>query len=122
MATIEINGTRVFITEAPIDTEADAIELVSAAFDEHAEWVAVDAANISAEFFRLASGLAGAVVQKLVNYHVCLAVIGDISAYVAASKSLHDYVWEANRGRHVWFVADLEELTTKLGGKQNDAG
>jgi len=122
MTTIEVNGTRVFVTATAVNDEADAVELVSAALGERAEWVAVNVAQISAEFFRLASGLAGVVVQKLVNYRVGLAVIGDISAYVAASKSLHDYVWESNQGRHVWFVKDIEELKTRLGSKNNDAG
>jgi hypothetical protein len=117
MAAFDVNGTRVWVADTvTIKSEADANELVSAAFSENAQWVAVHVNQLAPEFFRLASGLAGAVVQKLVNYRFGFAVIGDISSYTAKSKPLHDFVWESNRGPHLWFVTDLDEMKRKLGG------
>jgi hypothetical protein len=43
-----------------------------------------------------------------------LAVVGDVSRHVAASTALRDLVFESNRGNQVWFVADLDELDTRL--------
>ncbi|HEY0688089.1 MAG TPA: DUF4180 domain-containing protein, partial [Kribbella sp.] len=66
------------------------------------------------EFFQLRTGVAGAIVQKFVQYRTGLAVVGDIAAYLAASDTFQDWVRETNRGRHIWFVADLAELEQRL--------
>ena len=56
----------------------------------------------------------GEVIQKFVNYRLRLAFVGDIGVAVAASDALRDFVRESNRGRHVWFVADMAALEAKL--------
>jgi len=66
------------------------------------------------DFFDLSTRLAGEFVQKFVNYGVALAIVGDISAHVAASTALRDSVTESNRGRHLWFAGDLEALAARL--------
>ena len=58
--------------------------------------------------------LTGVLIQKFVNYRMRLVVVGDISAWVAESDSLRDFVVEANRGGHIWFVADGDELGRRL--------
>jgi len=64
-------------------------------------------------FFDLSSGLAGEIAQKLVNYGFRLAIIGDFSGY--ASKSLKDFIYESNKGKHLYFVADEDEALRKIG-------
>ncbi len=91
----------------------DALDLIGAAFSR-AEVVAVPAQRFDERFFHLRTGLAGEIMQKFVNYRLRLAVVGDISAHVAGSTALRDLVYESNKGRHVWFVADLDELDTHL--------
>jgi hypothetical protein len=49
-----------------------------------------------------------------VTYRRRLAILGEISRHVAESSAFRDFVYEANRGDHVWFVADLEELDQRL--------
>lgn len=66
------------------------------------------------EFFALRTRVAGLFIQKLINYGQRLAIVGDISAQVAESAALRDFVTESNRGRHVWFVADLTALERRL--------
>ncbi len=68
-----------------IDTEARASDLVGAALSGGASMVAIPAPRLTPAFFDLRSGLAGTIAQKVVNYRLRLAVIGDISAAVAAS-------------------------------------
>jgi hypothetical protein len=92
----------------------DALDVIGAAFSR-AEVVAVPAHRFDERFFNLRTGVAGEVMQKFVNYQLRLAVVGDISAHVAASTALRDLVYESNRGKHIWFVADLDELDTHLG-------
>ena len=60
--------------------------------------------QIDEPFFRLSTGLAGEVLQKFVNYHMKLAIVGDFSGYT--SKPLQDFIRESNEGRHVCFQPD----------------
>ncbi len=113
----EVHGVRMLsLAEdgAPIADEAAATELVGRVFEHDATWVVVPVSRLDPRFFQLSTGLAGQVVQKLVNYRIKLAVIGDISGYLAASNPLRDYVRETNRGRDTWFLADLSELDGRL--------
>jgi hypothetical protein len=94
--------------------EASAVELIAVALAQRADLVVVPVARLDPLFFTLSSGVAGQVVQKLVNYRLRLAVVGDISGFVAASTALRDWVSECNRGRQVWFVASPTELDARL--------
>jgi hypothetical protein len=113
---IERRGTPVLVCgdDGPtIATTQDALDVIGGAFSR-ADVVAIPAGRFDERFFTLRSGLAGEIMQKFVNYHLRLAVVGDISAYVAASTALRDLVIESNRGRHIWFVTDLDELDAHL--------
>jgi arsenate reductase len=75
--------------------------------------IAVKKEMLAEDFFDLSSGIAGEIAQKLVNYDIRLAVIGDFSVYT--SKALHDFIYESNKGGHLYFVADEDEAIKKLG-------
>lgn len=92
----------------------NATDLIGDAWGHGVQVVAVPVERLDPDFFRLRSGVAGELTQKLVTYRLQLAVVGDIGAHVAASDALRDYVHEANQGRHVWFVADGAELEVRL--------
>ncbi len=47
-----------------IATEADATDIIGEAFGNGAELVVIPAGRLSPEFFKLGSGLAGAMLQK----------------------------------------------------------
>lgn len=64
------------------------------------------------DFFILSTGLAGDILQKYVNYHFQLAIVGDYSGYT--SKPLQAFIHESNRGRHFFFVDTLEKAVEKL--------
>jgi hypothetical protein len=78
------------------------------------ERIALPKAAVAEAFFRLGTGLAGEVLQKFVNYGVKLAIFGDFSRYTG--KPLRDFIWESNRGRHVFFVATARDAGEKLCG------
>jgi Domain of unknown function (DUF4180) len=100
---------------SPLRDDRDAVDLVAQAqFGHRAEWVAVPVDRLAPEFFQLRTGVAGAIAQKFVDYRTGLAVVGDIAAHLAASDAFQDWVRETNRGRHIWFVADLAELEQRL--------
>jgi hypothetical protein len=97
-----------------ISSTADAMDLIGNASYSGVALVVLPVSRLDPAFFRLSSGLAGDVLQKFVTYRVRVAVVGDIAAHVEASDALRDFVWESNRGEHVWFVPDEEALESKL--------
>lgn len=99
----------------PVRTEGDAMDLIGAAFGDAAALVVVPVERLTDEFFRLGSGLAGAIAQKFVNYRLRLAIVGDITRHLARSNALSDFVRESNRGDQLWFLADRAELDARLG-------
>ena len=98
----------------PLDGENAALDLIGDAMGRDAQVVAVPAERVAEEFFLLRSGIAGAVMQKFVNYRLRLAVVGDVSRHVTGSTALRDFVHETNQGSHVWFLPDFDALDEKL--------
>ncbi|GAA3351176.1 DUF4180 domain-containing protein [Amorphoplanes nipponensis] len=97
----------------PVTTEQDALDLIGAAFSR-SDVVALPVARLDPRFFTLGTGLAGAIMQKFVNYRVRLAIVGDITGHLAGSSALRALVEESNRGRQIWFVTDLDEFDAHL--------
>jgi len=97
----------------------DVTDLMSMAWEHRANLVVISAKRLGDDFFRLKTGIAGEIVQKFVNYHLRLAIVGDITRYLEESTALRDFVRESNRGNHIWFVTDLEELGRRLQSSAN---
>lgn len=111
------NGVPVLVCAAdgpPVATEQDALDVIGATYAQ-SEVVALPVARLSERFFTLDNGVAGAIMQKFVNYRVRLAIVGDITEHLAASSALRALVHESNRGRQIWFVPDLDALDAHLG-------
>lgn len=115
---VQAAGSRVLVRDpsaAVVQRESDALDLVALAHEHEADWIAVPADALHDDFYRLESGLAGAVLQKLVNYGVRLCVVGDIERWLTRSEAFRALVRESNRGQSVWFVASEDDLLRKLG-------
>jgi Domain of unknown function (DUF4180) len=97
-----------------VSTSDDASDLIGSAWSAGVQTIAIPVSRLDPEFFDLSSRKAGDITQKLVNYRLRLVVLGDVSAFEAASGAFRDYVWESNRGDHVWFLTDRKALTEKL--------
>lgn len=93
-----------------IATERDATDLIGEAFGQGADLVVIPAERLSPEFFRLASGLAGNVLQKFTNYRMRVAIVGDITAFTAKSAPLRDFVRESNRRGEVRFLESAADI------------
>lgn len=114
---LDIDGTRVLLCAPdgpPVLGERDAVDLIGNAFHQEVRWVALPAARLTDEFFRLSTRRAGDVLQKFVNYRIGLAVLGDISRHTNHSSALRAFVEESNRGRQAWFLPSLDDLRTRL--------
>jgi|RhiMethySRZTD1v2_1073278.scaffolds.fasta_scaffold769279_2 uncharacterized protein DUF4180 len=113
----EQHGVRVLLLDlegARISTPDDAADLVGSAWSHEAELIAVPVERLDPKFFTLKTGIAGEITQKLVNYRLRLAVVGDIADQLAKSDALRDYVRESNRADHVWFVESEADLERRL--------
>ena len=116
-ALVHLHGQPVWLCAAeglPLADEQAALDVIGAALGTDASWVAVPVDRLTDDFFVLRSGLAGAIVQKFANYRLRFVVIGDVSAQVAASTALRDFVNEANRGRRLWLLPSLDDFAARL--------
>ena len=86
--------------------------MMTVKYENNCSRIVLDKKAISEEFFRLSSGIAGEVLQKFINYHTKLAIIGDFSKYT--SKPLHDFIYECNKGNDIFFVDNLDQAVEKL--------
>ncbi len=113
----DVHGVPVLVCAADGPRLADsdsARDLILAAGRARADWVCVPVARVADDFFSLRTGVAGEVVQKFVNYRLPLAIVGDISRYVAGSSAFDGFVYESNRGRQLWFVPTMAAFEEKL--------
>lgn len=109
------NDSIVYIESEDIlitDSQSALDLIVAIKYEKDCSRIILDKKAISEEFFRLSSGIAGEVLQKFINYHTKLAIIGDFSKY--KSKPLHDFIYECNRGNDIFFAGNLEQAVEKL--------
>lgn len=97
-----------------LDGERAATDILGDAYVSGARVIAIPVSRLGPGFLTLSTRIAGEVIQKFVNYGLQVVFVGDISAAVADSDALRDFVRESNRGRHVWFVEDLAALEARL--------
>ena len=111
------NGKLIIVTsdEVIISDGQSTLDFVASLVYEHDCYgIAVNKVAVAEDFFVLSTGVAGEVAQKFVNYKMRFAIIGDFSGYT--SKPLHDFIYESNKGKHLFFVADEDEAIARLGG------
>jgi hypothetical protein len=112
-------GVRAFMAPSngqKLRTGGDAVDLMSAASEQQATFIVIPVERLGDDFFDLRTRIAGEIVQKFAMYGRRVAIVGDISSRIAASKSLSAFVLESNRGRDLWFATDMPELTDRLAG------
>jgi hypothetical protein len=117
MAVHEIHGVRVLTVPdrgPALRSSADALDLVAATYEQLADFIVVPVERLDPDFFTLSNGLAGEFLQKLANYRLRVAIVGDITERVEASNALRDFVRESNRRKQTWFLATRDELHQRL--------
>ena len=97
-----------------LSTEADALDILGQLYGQDADFVAIPVSRMAPEFWNLRTRLAGLFIQKLLNYQLHPAFVGDLSAEIAASTALRDYVYESNKRRDVLFAPDRAALDRLL--------
>jgi hypothetical protein len=110
------SGVAAVQSDEPVITDTQsALDLIAAVkYETGCDCIAVSKSAVAESFFVLSTGIAGEILQKFVNYHVKLAIIGDFSSYT--SKPLRDFIYECNNGSHVFFAASEDEAIRKFIG------
>ena len=99
---------------APILGESGAMTVLEVAISSGTDIVVVPRARRHPDMLELSTRQLGLFLQKLVNYHRQVVILGDVSDLMAASKAFRDFVYESNKGNHVWFLSDQASLDEKL--------
>jgi hypothetical protein len=97
-----------------ITSDRDAVDIIGEAYDARPDWIVIPLARLDAPLLDLKTRILGEVLQKFVNYGFRVAIVGDVSAVIAASKPFADFVRETNRGTQVWFVESRDALLARL--------
>lgn len=105
---VVIEKNEILIKEATSAIDA----IMDIIYQTNCRKIALDKKCIIEDFFQLSTGLAGEIFQKLINYHVKLAIFGDFSMYT--SKALKDFIYESNKGKDFFFVTTQQEAIQKL--------
>lgn len=95
-----------------IQNAEDALDLMGNVYYQGFDKMIIYQKNMTPDFFDLKNKMAGEILQKFSNYRVSLVIIGDFSNF--KSKSLNDFIYESNKGKHVNFVASLDEALNAL--------
>lgn len=103
-----INSSDVLITD--VQSALDLIMTVQ--YETGCNRVVLNKSAICKDFFDLKTKIAGEILQKFVNYHVKIAIVGDFSVYT--SKSLKDFIYECNKGKNIFFLSDEKQAIEKL--------
>jgi len=111
-----LHGVTVLVAadQPTVTDEQGALDLLGESWQSGATLLVVPVRRLDDRFFDLRTGLAGAVLQKFVNYRMQVAILGEISDHLAYSDALRAFVNESNRGQQVWFVDDLDQLADRL--------
>ena len=99
-------------SDEPLNSSQDILDLLGSFYPEHVEALILHEANLAPEFFQLRTKLAGEILQKLVNYRVKVAIVGEFQKY--QSKALADFIYECNKGTQIFFVPTREEALARL--------
>jgi hypothetical protein len=113
---IEQNGVKIAVIESdePIITDVQStLDLITTMNYQHeATRIVLPKAAVCEEFFKLSTGVAGEILQKFITYGAKLAIVGNYSGYT--SKPLHDFIYESNNGKVIFFVGSVDEAINKL--------
>ncbi len=94
------------------DTQSALDLMMTVKYETGADRIAINKGAITDNFFILSSGLAGEILQRFINYRFKLAIYGDYSKYT--SKPLHDFIYESNNGKDIFFMSSREAAIEKL--------
>lgn len=113
---VQVNDQLIAVVQSEeplINDAASALDLVvTIRYEDGSDRIVIHKQAIAEDFFNLSTGVAGEVLQKFINYRMKIAIVGDFSMYT--SKALRDFIYECNRGNHIFFVPDVQTAIDRL--------
>ncbi len=103
-----IKSSEILITD--VQSALDFMATVS--YETGCDHIILNKSAICEDFFYLKTKLAGEILQKFINYHMKIAIVGDFSMYT--SKSLKDFIYESNSGKDIFFLSNEKQAIEKL--------
>ena len=114
--TVKINDMEIAIVNSDkvcISDGQTALDfMMSVNYETGCHSIVINKDAIAEDFFILSTQIAGEILQKFINYHFKLAIVGDFSRYT--SKPLKDFIFESNKGKDIFFVSSENEAVEKL--------
>lgn len=114
---ISSNGTEIAIVKSDsvhISNVQSALDfMMSVNYETGSHSIVINKEAVIEDFFILSTKIAGEILQKFIDYHFKLAIVGDFSGYT--SKPLKDFIYESNKGRNIFFVSSVEDAIKRLG-------
>ncbi|GEM44518.1 DUF4180 domain-containing protein [Deinococcus cellulosilyticus] len=80
-----------------LGSEQDALDLVALGMEQQTGLLLLHAEALSEDFFQLKTGVAGAMLQKFINYHMKTAVV--LADQEGQHLRFREMVSEANKGQ-----------------------
>lgn len=103
-----ISSSEILITD--VQSALDLIATVN--YETGCNRIIMNKSAIHEDFFNLSTRLAGDILQKFINYHVKIAIVGDFSEY--SSKNFKDFIYECNKGKDIFFLSSEQQALDKL--------
>lgn len=103
-----VNSNEILIT----DVQSALDFMATVRYEVGCDRIILNKSVIVEDFFHLKTRLAGEILQKFINYHVKIAILGDFSMY--ESKSMKDFIYESNKGKDIFFLSNEIEAINKL--------
>lgn len=99
-------------SEVKLNTEQDALDLIVASIENDTSLLMLHEEVLSEDFFNLSTRVAGAILQKLVNYNVTTAAV--ISDEAVSGGRFREMALESNKGSHFRIFSTREEAESWL--------
>ena len=103
-----VSSSEILIT----DVQSALDFMATVMYETGCDRIVLNKSALCEDFFNLKTKLAGDILQKYVNYHVKIAIVGDYSVYT--SNSLKDFIYESNKGNNIFFLANEKQGIEKL--------
>ncbi len=92
-----------------INTTNDILDLIATTqYNHNCTGIIISKENLCKDFFELKTGLAGEILQKIINYGFKIGIVGDFSVF--NSKSLNDFIYECNNGNNILFKNSIDDV------------
>ena len=99
-------------SESKLVTEQNILDVIAVCMENDTGLLMLDSGVLSEDFFKLSTGIAGAILQKLVNYQIKTAAVIDNG--LANSGRFREFALESNKGSHFRIFNTKEEAESWL--------